>query len=37
MERLAATPTRDELSAVKRSFGDAPQGLVAVAIDTFCS
>ena len=37
MERRAATLTRDELAAVKRSFGDDSQGFIAVATGTFCS
>jgi Protein of unknown function (DUF732) len=37
VQRRAATLTRDELAAVKRSLGDDPQGFIAVATDTFCS
>jgi hypothetical protein len=37
VQRRAATLTSDELAAVKRSFGDDPQGFIAVATDTFCS
>ena len=37
MERRAATLTRDELAAVKRSFGDDSQGFIAVAAGTVCS